>query len=87
MQLFFQVFLALLFAHVLGDFPLQSGRMVRGKIGFKAGAFLRHSLMHLLLAAASILVFTPLLRAWACSRAAISCLISGSLPSYVATQT
>ena len=29
--------------------PLQSGRMVRGKIAYQAGAFLRHSLVHLLL--------------------------------------
>ncbi|HLU07920.1 MAG TPA: DUF3307 domain-containing protein [Woeseiaceae bacterium] len=79
MQLFFQVFLALLFAHVLGDFPLQSGRMVRGKIGFKAGAFLRHSLMHLLLAAASILVFTPLLLREPATATALLLLAGGHL--------
>ena len=30
MQPLGQVFLALLFAHLLGDFPFQTGRMVRG---------------------------------------------------------
>ena len=79
MQLFYQVFLALLFAHVLGDFPLQSGRMVRGKIAYQSGAFLRHSLVHLLLAAAAILVFTPLALLEPATATALLILVAGHL--------
>ena len=79
MQLYYQVFLALLFAHVLGDFPLQTGRMVRGKVAFRAGAFLRHSVVHLLLAAASLLAFTPLLLREPATAAALLLLVTGHL--------
>jgi hypothetical protein len=61
MQPYYQAFLALLFAHVLGDFPLQTGRMVRGKIAFRPTAFLRHSLVHLIVSAAALVTFTPLI--------------------------
>lgn len=79
MQLFYQVFLTLLLAHVLGDFPFQSGRMVRGKIAYQAGAFLRHSMIHLLLAAAALLVFTPLLLHQPATAMALAVLVGGHL--------
>jgi len=79
MQPYYQVFLALLLAHVLGDFPLQTGRMVRGKTGFKPGAFLRHSLVHLIVAAATLAVFTPLSFWQGATWAALGLLITGHL--------
>jgi hypothetical protein len=60
MQPYIQTFLALLFAHLLGDFPLQTGGMVRAKVGFVPVAYFRHGLIHLLLAAAALILFTPL---------------------------
>lgn len=79
MQPFYQAFLALLFAHVLGDFPLQTGRMVRGKIGFRLSAFLRHSLVHLVVAAAAVAVFTPLVLWHPLTLSALAVLILGHL--------
>lgn len=79
MQLYYQVFLALLFAHVLGDFPLQSGRMVRGKLAFRTGSFLRHSLVHLVLAAAALAIFTPLVLRQPATAAALATLVLGHL--------
>lgn len=79
MQPIYQTFLALLFAHVLGDFPLQTGRMVRGKIEFRVAAFLRHSLVHLILAAAALALFTPLLLTQARVTVALAVLILGHL--------
>lgn len=77
MQLYYQVFLALLLAHVLGDFPFQSSRMVRGKIAFQPGAYLRHSLMHLVLAAGALALFTPLVQMQTATLAALAVLILG----------
>jgi hypothetical protein len=53
-----QVFLALLFAHLLGDFPLQTRGMVLGKVAMRASAYLGHGLVHLLVASAALALFT-----------------------------
>lgn len=79
MQPYFQVFLALLFAHVLGDFPLQTGRMVQGKIDFRAAAFLRHSVVHTGLSVAALALFTPLVLWHPATVAALVLLIAGHL--------
>jgi hypothetical protein len=79
MQPFYQAFLALLFAHVLGDFPLQTGRMVRGKIDFRLSAYLRHSLVHLLVSTAALAVFTPLPLSHPATLSALGLLILGHL--------
>ena len=64
MQPWLVVFLALLFAHILGDFPLQSRRMVDAKLAFRASAYSRHLLVHFGLAAGALALFTtaPLLQ-------------------------
>jgi len=79
MQPYFQVFLALLLAHVLGDFPLQTGGMVRGKIAFRADAFVRHSVVHLIVSAAALALFTPLSLWHTATWAALGLLIAGHL--------
>jgi hypothetical protein len=79
MQPIYQVFLALLFAHVLGDFPLQTGSMVRGKIAFRPGSFLRHSLVHLVLAAGALMLFTPLRPVQPAAAAALALLVLAHL--------
>jgi hypothetical protein len=79
MQPFYQAFLALLFAHVLGDFPLQTGGMVRGKIAFRPMAFLRHSLVHLVVSAAALALFTPLILWNPGTASALTLLILGHL--------
>ena len=58
MQPELQIFLALLIAHIAGDFPLQSGRMVAAKAGLELGAFSRHVLIHLVLSVAALALFT-----------------------------
>jgi hypothetical protein len=79
MQAFYQTFLALLFAHVLGDFPLQTGRMVLGKIDFRPSAFLQHSLVHLAVSAAALALFTPLILWQPPTAAALALLVLGHL--------
>jgi hypothetical protein len=79
MQPYYQAFLALLFAHVLGDFPLQTGRMVHGKIAFRPMAFLRHSLVHLIVSAAALALFTPLILWKPATASALALLILGHL--------
>jgi hypothetical protein len=79
MQPFYQAFLALLFAHVLGDFPLQTGRMIRGKVDFRLTAFLHHSLVHVILSAAALAVFTPLVLWHKAAASALALLILGHL--------
>lgn len=80
MQPYFQVFLALLLAHLLGDFPLQTARMVRGKIEFRIAAFLHHSLVHLAVSAAALAVFiTPLVLWHTATLTALAALIAGHL--------
>lgn len=61
MQLELQVFLVLLVAHLVGDFPLQSGRMVAGKIALDWTAFVRHGLVHLGLSITALALFVPAL--------------------------
>ncbi|MEO1079443.1 MAG: DUF3307 domain-containing protein [Pseudomonadota bacterium] len=58
------VLLALLLAHVLADFPLQTSRMVEGKGRRDIAAFASHLGMHLVAAIACLFVFTdvPLMR-------------------------
>lgn len=48
------VFVALLLAHLLGDFVFQSRSIVEGKERFRATAYLRHGLYHWLLAALAL---------------------------------
>jgi hypothetical protein len=79
MQPFLPTFLALLLAHLLGDFPLQSGRMVRGKIAFRFGSYLRHGLVHLLVTALALAVFTSLVLWQAATVAALTLLVMGHL--------
>ena len=57
MQTVLQVFLALLLAHLLADFPLQSGAMVRAK---KTNwlPYAKHGLVHYLCAAGCLALFT-----------------------------
>jgi len=50
--------LALLLAHLLGDFPLQTGRMVAGKTRGEAGGYVAHLCVHLALAVGALLAFT-----------------------------
>jgi Protein of unknown function (DUF3307) len=56
MQPLVKLFLAALWAHLLGDFPLQSSSMVRGKRqGIRA--YLAHGTIHLLILVLSVAVF------------------------------
>lgn len=61
MQFELQVFLALLVAHLVGDFPLQSARMVDGKVALNWTAFFRHGLVHLSLSITALALFVPAL--------------------------
>lgn len=55
--------LALLLAHVLGDFPLQTGRMVEGKAQGRPGAYAAHLGVHAVLSLGALALFAgPLLR-------------------------
>lgn len=58
MQPYVEVFLALLLAHVAGDFPLQTRGMVLGKVAMRVSAYLVHGLVHLLLSMAALALFT-----------------------------
>lgn len=53
------LFLALLLAHLLGDFVFQTDAMVSGKGRGEPGAFLRHGAVHLATALVLILLFVP----------------------------
>lgn len=53
-------FLALLVAHLAGDFVLQTRRMVEGKGRSERRAYLRHGAVHLAMAYLSIAVFLPI---------------------------
>lgn len=59
MQESLPIFLALILAHVLGDFLLQTDEMVQGKKEGKAGAFLRHGGVHLTCALGVLVLFVP----------------------------
>lgn len=69
--------LALLLAHLLGDFPLQSGRMVAGKLRGEAGAHARHLGVHLAAALAALAAFTGLPLARAETALALGALLLG----------
>ena len=58
MQPEIQIFFALLVAHIVGDFVLQSSRMVAAKTDLRMLAFARHILIHLLLSVAALAFFT-----------------------------
>src|SRR6202047_4338108 len=59
MQPFIKLFLAVLLAHLLGDFPLQSSSMVRGKQqGIRA--YLAHGAIHLLILVLCVAAFISL---------------------------
>jgi hypothetical protein len=79
MQPVYQVFLALFLAHVLGDFPLQTGRMVRGKIAFRPASYLSHSVMHLVVSVTALALFTTLPLWHAATVAALALLLLGHL--------
>jgi hypothetical protein len=61
MQIELQAFLALLAAHLVGDFPLQTARMVAGKVALDWTAFFRHGLVHLSLSIIALALFVPAL--------------------------
>jgi hypothetical protein len=56
MQPFLKCFLAVLLAHLLGDFPLQSSAMVRGKHQ-GIGAYLAHGSVHLVVLTLCVATF------------------------------
>jgi Protein of unknown function (DUF3307) len=56
MQPVIKLFLAVLWAHLLGDFPLQPSGMVRGKRQ-GIGAYLAHGMIHLLVLVLCVAVF------------------------------
>jgi hypothetical protein len=59
MQPFIKLFLTVLLAHLLGDFPLQSSSMVRGKQqGIRA--YLAHGAIHLLILVLCVAAFISL---------------------------
>lgn len=53
------LFLALLVAHLVGDFVLQSRSLVEGKQQGEPGAYLRHGAFHLAASYLAILLFLP----------------------------
>jgi len=59
MQIEIPLFLALLVAHLLGDFVFQTDDMVSGKKEGETGSYLRHGVVHLTAALATVLVFVP----------------------------
>lgn len=79
MSSWLQVFLALLLAHVMGDFPLQTRGMVLGKQAFRASAYLSHGLVHLLASLAAVVVFTDLSLATGAALLALALLVAAHL--------
>lgn len=69
------LFLALLAAHLLGDFVLQTKAMVTGKSDGSARAFLLHGAAHYALAYAAVLLFVPELLAQPVSHALLLLLV------------
>ena len=59
MQAFVKLFLTVLLAHLLGDFPLQSSSMVRAKHQ-GSRAYLAHGAIHLLVLVLCVAVFLSL---------------------------
>ena len=79
MQPLTQVFLALLIAHLVGDFPLQTRRMVEGKVAGRAAAFARHLGVHLALTVVALLIFVPATLATGVAWLAVGLLVAGHL--------
>ncbi|MEX2494896.1 MAG: DUF3307 domain-containing protein [Woeseia sp.] len=79
MHPFTQTFMALLLAHLLGDFPLQTGSMVHGKVALRAASYLRHGLIHLVLAILAVALFAPLPLWQTAAVAALALLVPGHL--------
>lgn len=59
MQAALSLFLALLAAHLAGDFVFQRGSMVEGKKKGDIGAYVHHGAVHALLAVLAVLAFAP----------------------------
>ena len=55
---FFELTITLLLAHVLGDFVLQSQRVVDGKAAGRLSAYLEHIAVHALLSVLGLAIFT-----------------------------
>jgi hypothetical protein len=79
MQAYLQVFLALLFAHLLGDFPLQTRGMVLGKTAMRVSAYLSHGFVHLLISIAALASFTELPLSGPSTLIALAILVPGHL--------
>lgn len=79
MAAYLQVFLALLFAHLLGDFPLQTRGMVLGKVAMRAYAYLSHGFVHLLVSLAALALFTEVPLSGASTVLALLILVPGHL--------
>lgn len=64
MQPVLRTLLAILLAHLLGDFPLQTEAMALGKKNRKL-PYLKHGGIHLVLLIAALMLFTPVpIRSW-----------------------
>lgn len=79
MQAYLQVFLALLFAHLLGDFPLQTRGMVLGKVAMRVSAYSSHGFVHLLVSIAALALFTEVPLASGSTILALAVLVPGHL--------
>lgn len=79
MQPYLQVFAALLFGHVLGDFPLQTRAMVLGKAAMRPSAYLVHGFVHLLTALAALAAFTDVAPAAPGTLLALAVLVTAHL--------
>ena len=79
MAAYLQVFLALLFAHLLGDFPLQTRGMVIGKVAMRVSAYLSHGFVHLLVSIAALALFTAVPSSNGSTILALAILVPGHL--------
>lgn len=79
MAAYLEVFLALLFAHLLGDFPLQTRSMVVGKVAMRPSAYLRHGFVHLLVSVAALAMFTDVPLSARSTMLALAILVPGHL--------
>lgn len=79
MHPYLQVFAALLFAHILGDFPLQTRGMVLGKAAMRPSAYFVHGFAHLLAALAALAAFTEVVPAAPRTLLGLALLVPGHL--------
>lgn len=79
MHPYLQVFAALLFAHVLGDFPLQTRGMVLGKAAMRPSAYFVHGFAHLLAALVALAAFTDIAPAAPATVLGLAMLVPGHL--------